>query len=133
MKKKRKTNQARKKTIPKASEKKRNIHISIFAIIAVILLLLIIPQFNNNHSIEQKIKVENMEFREIENKEFLSFDIVNDYSEPVDCTVVFAYSSQTINWNIGEISSNSRKNFVKEVFMPAGETKVKLTAKCQRK
>ena len=74
-----------------------------------------------------------MDFSDIDGKEFLSFDIVNDYAEPVDCLVVFSYSSQTINWNIGEIGPNTRKNYKKEVFMPEGETKTKLTAKCQRK
>jgi len=103
-------------------------------VIAIILLLMLIPQINKNSAVEQsKIKVENMEFKEIGGKEFLSFDIINDYAEPVDCLVVCSYSSQTINWNIGEIGPNTRKNYKKEVFMPAGETKAKLTAKCQRK
>ena len=74
-----------------------------------------------------------MEFKEIADQEFLSFDIVNDHDEPVDCSVAFSYGSQTLDWSIGQVEPNSRKNYKKEVFMPSGETKVKLTAKCQRK
>ena len=135
MKKKRETkHKAGKKEVPKAAEKKRNLHILIFAVIAVILLLMLIPQINKNSAVEAtKIKVENMEFKETADQEFLSFDIVNDYAEPVECLVVFSYGSQAINWNIGEVEPNTRKNYKKEVFMPAGETRVKLTAKCQRK
>ena len=133
MKKKRKTKHKAKK-IKENKEKKHNLHIFIFAAIAIILLLLLIPQLNKNSAVENsKIKVENLKFKEIADQEFLFFDIVNDHEVPVDCSVIFSYGSQTLDWSIGEVASNSIKNYKKEVFMPSGETKVKLTAKCQRK
>ena len=138
MKKHKKKRESKKHLSKKRSKIKKKVNIWIFLIVGLITLLFLsnFPKEKTDEKteiIQKKAVIENLTFNEIpdSSRSWLSFYLRNDYDEYADCSAILFLNNDSFSWNAGIIKPSSRKLVKKSVFMPNGNTSIKLISNCE--